>query len=207
MNSERETAKQQFEAYLTPILSSAFATAMRLTNVRDDAEDLLQDASIRAFSAFAQFQNDTNFKAWFMRVLVTTFLNAKRKQNGSPQIAQLEENEDIEDLYLFKHAEKAGLTSQKNDPAQRLMQHIESEEIGAALAALPEEFRVVAVLCLVQQMSYEEIARVLDVPLGTVRSRLHRGRRLLQKSLWELALEKGIVSEKSKNSWFACFLI
>ena len=187
--------RDQFEACLTPVLPMAFATAMRLTGQRDDAEDLLQDATIRAFNSFHQFQRDTNFKAWFARVLVTTFLNLKRKQNASPQIAQLEDDEDIEDLYLFLRAEKAGLASQKNDPAQRLMQHVEREEIGAALAALPNEFRVVVVLNLVQQLPYEEIAQVLDCPIGTVRSRLHRGRKLLQKSLWNLALEKGVVSQ------------
>lgn len=188
-----DSVRDQFEACLTPILAGAFATAMRLTNQRDDAEDLLQDATLRAFNSFHQFQRDTNFKAWFARVLVTTFLNLKRKQNAAPQIAPLQDDEDIEDLYLFLRAEKSGLASQKNDPAQRLTQRVESEEIGAALAALPPEFRVVVVLNLVQQLSYEEIARALDCPVGTVRSRLHRGRKLLQKSLWNLALEKGIV--------------
>lgn len=199
------SSRDRFEALLSPVLSLAFATAMRLTNNRDDAEDLLQDASIRAFRAFAQFESGTNFKAWFLRVLTTTFLNLKRHESVLPQIAQMEEGEEIEELYLFKNAERAGLTRQKNDPAARLMERIESEEIGAALAALPEEFRVVAVLRLVQHMSYDDISRVLDVPVGTVRSRLHRGRKLLQKALWELALEKGLVSPKTKKNWFACW--
>jgi RNA polymerase sigma-70 factor (ECF subfamily) len=196
--SNELSVRDQFEACLTPILAGAFATAMRLTGQRADAEDLLQDATIRAFNSFHQFQRDTNFKAWFSRVLVTTFLNIKRKHLASPQIAQLPDDEDIEDLYLFLRAEKAGLASQKNDPAQRLMQHVERDEIGAALAALPEDFRVVVVLSLVQEMPYEDIARVLDCPIGTVRSRLHRGRKLLQKSLWNLALEKGIVKKNDE---------
>lgn len=206
MTKELST-RNQFEACLTPILASAFSTALRLTNSRDDAEDLLQDATIRAFNGFAQFQKDTNFRAWFARILVTTFLNSKRRESASPQIAQLNDGEEIEDLYLFKHAEKAGLVSQKNDPAQLLMSKFESEEIGAALAALPNEFRVVAVLSLVQQMSYEEISRVLEVPIGTVRSRLHRSRKLLQKTLWELALEKGIVQAPDRKRFFSLLFL
>lgn len=194
MTNEPST-RDEFEALSTPIFTSTFATAFRLTGQRDDAEDLLQDATIRAFSGFAQFKKGTNFKAWFARILVTTFLNSKRKADASPQIATLADGEQIEDLYLFKHAEKAGLVGRKNDPAQLLMSKFESEEIGAALASLPDEFRVVAVLSLVQQMSYEDIARVLDVPVGTVRSRLHRSRKLLQKALWELAVEKGLNNE------------
>lgn len=188
--------RDQFEAQMTPILSGAFATALRLAGQRADAEDLLQDATIRAFNGFAQFRRDTDFKAWFARILITTFLNAKRKQLASPQIAALNEGEEIEDSYLFLRAEKAGLV-QKNDPAQLLMQQLDSEEIGAALSSLPDDFRVVAVLNLVQQMSYEDISRVLDVPIGTVRSRLHRARKLLQKALWELAIEKGIFEKNS----------
>lgn len=132
MSSELST-RDAFEAQLSPILPLACATAMRLTNGHDDAQDLLQDATIRAFNSFAQFQTGTNFKAWFLRVLTTTFLNSKRRQATAPQIARLEENEEIEDSYLFRHAAQAGLVSRKNDPAQLLMSHLESAEIGGAL--------------------------------------------------------------------------
>ena len=195
MTNEHST-RDRFEAHLTPLLSQAFGLAFRLTNGRDDAEDLLQDAALRAFNSFHQFQPDTNFKAWFLRVLVTTFLNAKRKHLASPQIAPLDEGEEIDDQYIWKHATQSGAMSRKTDPAQLLMQRVESEEVAAALAALPEEFRVVALLSFLEQRSYEEIAEIVDCPVGTVRSRLHRSRKLLQKALWQLALEKGIVTEQ-----------
>lgn len=188
-----ETPRHQFETLLAAVLPSAFGLAIRLANNRDDAEDLLQDASIRAFNAFAQFQSGTNFKAWFFRVLVTTFLNLKRRENASPQIAQLAEDETIDDLYLLKNASQSASLSRQNDPAKMLLQKLESQQIADALHALPHDFRVVAVLNLVEQMSYEEIAQIVGCPVGTVRSRLHRSRKMLQKSLWQLAKEKGFV--------------
>ncbi len=195
MSTELST-RDQFETLLTPILPMAFGLALRLTNGRADAEDLLQDASLRAFKAFAQFESGTNFKAWFLRVLTTTFLNLKRKEANAPQLATLEEDEEIDDQYIFKHAAQSGLMSRKTDPAQLLMQRLESQEIADALMMLPAEFRIVALLSFIEQLSYEEIASIVNCPVGTVRSRLHRARKILQKSLWDLALEKGIVREK-----------
>ena len=187
-----DSVRDQFETLLTPVLPMAFGLALRLTNQRADAEDLLQDASIRAFKAFAQFEQGTNFKAWFLRVLVTTFLNSKRKEAAAPQIVPRAEDEEIDDQYIFKHATQSGLMS-RNDPAQLLMQHLESAEIAQALMALPADFRIVALLHFMEQSSYEEIAQIVSCPIGTVRSRLHRSRKMLQKSLWNLAQEKGIV--------------
>ena len=187
--------RDQFETLFTPVLPMAFGLAMRLTGQRADAEDLLQDASIRAFNAFAQFEQGTNFKAWFLRVLVTTFLNLKRKAASSPQLAILGEDEEIDEQYIYKHAVQSGLMA-RNDPAQLLMQQVESEEITLALTSLPAEFRVVALLYFMEQLSYEEIANIVHCPVGTVRSRLHRSRKMLQKSLWQLAQNKGIVAQK-----------
>ncbi len=180
-----------FESHLAPILSRAYSVAFRLTSNRDDAEDLVQDAAVRAFVAFHSFQPGTNFKAWFLRILVNGFLNRRRKAGREPQTVPLD---DAEDLFLYQQAARNGLLKRGDDPASLVLQKFDAQSVAAALAALPEEFRVVAALYLVEGLAYEEIAAHVGCPVGTVRSRLHRGRKLLQKALWELGGERGLAA-------------
>lgn len=183
---------QQFEELLTPILGLALGMATRLSGNRDDAEDLVQETAIQAFSMFDSFTLGTNFKAWFLKILFNRFLNRQRSANRAPQTVELDETTE---LYLYDQTRRAGWHSSQgksNDPMALLMNKLDSADISAALLALPDEFRAVAVLYFMEDFSYEAIANLLDVPIGTVRSRLHRGRKLLQKSLWELAQERGI---------------
>ncbi len=180
---------RQFEELLAPVLGTALGMATRMTGNRDDAEDLVQETAIQAYSAFDSFAVGTNFKAWFLKILFNRFLNRKRSDSRGPQTVELDETTEI---YLYAQARRAGWQIKGNDPATMLMSKVDSAEIGEALTALPREFRAVAVLYFMEDLSYEAIAQMLDVPIGTVRSRLHRARKHLQKSLWELAQERGI---------------
>ena len=196
MNSEISTSpsaspQEAFEAELKPILDKAYAVAYRLAGNRDDAQDLVQDAAVQAFRAFDSYQSGTNFKAWFTRILVNRFLNVRRAAERRPQTVSIDE---AEDFFLFQQAKNRKMLSRGSDPAAALTAKIDRELIAQALMQLPPEFRAVATLYLIEDYSYEEIAQLLDVPIGTVRSRLHRGRKLLQKSLWEIARERNVIS-------------
>jgi len=180
----------EFEALISPILSMAYGTAVRLTRDRTEAEDLVQDAALLAYRAFASFQRGTNFKAWFFRILTNAFYSRHRKEKHEK--ANLS-TEDVPALYLYSKTAEAGLHGRESDPASAIMDKLDTEQVGAALEALPEEYRVVATLYFIEDFSYQQIAEVLECPVGTVRSRLHRGRRLLQKALWDVAVERGIV--------------
>lgn len=191
LNSPSASPQEAFEAELQPILNKAYAVAYRLTGNRDDAQDLVQDAAVQAFRAFGSYQSGTNFKAWFTRILVNRFLNLKRAQGRRPQTVSIDE---AEDFFLFQQAKNRKMLARGSDPAAALAAKIDRELIADALMELPDEFRAVATLYLIENYSYEEISRMLDVPIGTVRSRLHRGRKRLQKSLWDLARERNVIS-------------
>ena len=189
---------RQFEELLTPILGLALGMATRLSGNRDDAEDLVQETAIQAFSMFDSFTLGTNFRAWFLKILFHRFLNRKRSADRAPQTTEFDE---ATELYLYDQTRRAGWQGSSqgkgNDPAALLINKFDSAAIGDALMALPDEFRAVAVLYFMEDLSYEAIAQMLDVPIGTVRSRLHRARKQLQKSLWELAQERGIKRDLS----------
>ena len=179
-------SKQEYERLLKPLTRIAFGVALHLTRNRDDAEDLVQDAAIQAYRAFHTFQPGSHFKAWFLRILTNLFLNQVRKKQREPEAASLD---DAPDLSLYTQVTLSGWTKGNEDPAKQILERIGTEQMVAAISALPEEFRVVAALYFVEEMPYQEIADILGCPLGTVRSRLHRGRKILQRALWELVQE------------------
>jgi RNA polymerase sigma-70 factor (ECF subfamily) len=183
------SAAQKVEAYLAPILGPAYGTALHLTRNREDAEDLVQEAAVQAFRSFHTFQEGTNFNAWFFRILTNLFLNKYRQKQREPQVVEFE---DAPDLYLYTQTRQAGLHVQSADPAALVLRKMEAEHVASAIAVLPEEFRTVCALYFVQEFSYQEIAEILGSPVGTVRSRLHRGRKALQRALWQIAQEQGI---------------
>jgi RNA polymerase sigma-70 factor (ECF subfamily) len=185
-------AQIEFEALLSPILQMAYGTAVRLTRNRTEAEDLVQDAALLAYRAFGSFQRGTNFKAWFFRILTNAFYSRHRKEKHEK--ANLS-TEDVPALYLYSKTAEAGLHGPESDPASAIMDKLDTEQVSTALEALPEEYRMVATLYFIEDFSYQQIAEVLECPVGTVRSRLHRGRRILQKALWDVAVERGIVRE------------
>jgi RNA polymerase sigma-70 factor, ECF subfamily len=183
-------AQDKFEALFRPLLGMAYGTAVRLTRDRTEAEDLVQDAALLAFRAFGTFQPGTNFKAWFFRILTNAFYSRHRRTKH--ERANIS-TEDLPALYLYGKTAELGLHSQEPDPAAAMMDRFDSEHVAEALDALPDEYRVVATLYFIEDFSYQQIAEVVGCPVGTVRSRLHRGRRMLQKSLWRVAEERGIV--------------
>jgi RNA polymerase sigma-70 factor (ECF subfamily) len=162
---------------------------VRLTRSRCDADDLVQDAALMAFRAFGTFQRGTNFKAWFFRILTNAFYSRHRKEKHEK--ANLS-TDDLPALYLYHKTAEAGLVGPESDPASALLDRLDTDRVAEALDALPEEYRAAAVLYFVDDLSYQQIADALQCPVGTVRSRLHRGRRMLQKALWDLAVERGI---------------
>lgn len=189
-----DSPEQNFEAYVTPLLDAAYGTALHMTRNRDDAEDLVQEAALQAFRAFVTFQVGTNFKAWFFRILTNLFINNYRKKRREPEVEGLPELNDAPILYLYKQTRSMGLHSWNSDPAAIVIDKLEATQVAAAIAALPEEYRIVAALYFVQELSYQEIADIVACPVGTVRSRLHRGRRMLQKALWRIAENQGVVA-------------
>jgi RNA polymerase sigma-70 factor (ECF subfamily) len=187
---DRTQAQIEFEQLFAPIVEMAYGTAVRLTRSRTEAEDLVQDAALLAFRAFDSFQRGTNFKAWFFRILTNAFYSRHRKEKHEK--ANLS-TEDVPPLYLYNRTAEAGLQGRESDPASAIMDRLDAEQVSEALEALPTEYRVVATLYFIEDFSYQQIAEVLECPVGTVRSRLHRGRRMLQKALWDVAVERGIV--------------
>ncbi len=189
--AERESA---FEALLAPVLSAAYGAALHMTRNAADAEDLVQEAALLALRGFGTFEQGTNFKAWFFRILTNCFYSKHRKEKRQPSTIDLA---DAPDLYLYSRSVAEGLPHRGPDPASQLLERLGTEQVTTAIQQLPEEYRVVSSLYFMQDFTYQEIARVLSCPVGTVRSRLHRGRKMLQKALWQLAMDQGIVSELS----------
>jgi RNA polymerase sigma-70 factor (ECF subfamily) len=184
-------AAVSFEALLEPLLDSAFGAALRYTRNRADAEDLVQEAALLAYRGFGTFEQGSSFRAWFFRILTNAYFTTyrKRKREGT-QI----ELDDAPDIHLYIQTAERGLHGKAEDPASILMSKLATDHVETAIAALPDEYRVAATLYFMQDFSYQEIADVVGVPVGTVRSRIHRGRRLLQKALWMIAEEQGIVA-------------
>jgi len=181
----------EFERQLTAVLDQAYGTALRLTGSPADAEDLVQDAALLAHRGFKGFTAGSNFRAWFYRILLNRFYSNYRRQRRAGVSVDLDETPE---LYLYQQAAATGVTPDA-DTATALVDRLDSELVQKALDALPEEFRTVATLYFMEDLSYQEIAEIVGVPVGTVRSRLHRGRRLLQRRLWQVALDSGIVAE------------
>jgi RNA polymerase sigma-70 factor (ECF subfamily) len=179
--------RAKFEELLNPVLNVAYGYAYKLTGNADDAMDLVQEASVQAYRSIGTFEEGSNFKAWFMKILTNKFYKSKAREARRGSTVPLDE---AEDLFLFKEAEQAGV----RDAAEEVLDKLDQEAVQKAIESLPEEFRVVALLYFLNDFSYEEIADAAGIPLGTVRSRLHRGRKLLQKALWDMAEQRGLVA-------------
>ncbi len=173
-------------------MPSLYAAAMRMTRNKSDAEDLVQETYLKAYRAFGGFQAGTNLRAWLYRILTNTFINIYRAKKRRPDESDLD---DVEDLYLYRRlgaleAAKAGRSAE-----DEVLDTFTETEVKSALEALPEQFRMAVLLADVEGFQYKEIAEILDVPIGTVMSRLHRGRRALQKSLFEFGRQRRLVDQ------------
>jgi RNA polymerase sigma-70 factor (ECF subfamily) len=190
-------APATFESLLTAVMSSAYGVAMRFCHNQADAEDLVQEAAFLAYRAFDKFEAGSNFRAWFLKILTNCYFSRRRREKSRPMTSDLD---DTPDLYIYARSGQAGFPTQGPDPASQLLETLGTERIVAAINRLPEDYRVVSTLYFMEDLSYEEIARILDCPVGTVRSRLHRGRKMLQKALWQIAEEDGIVGRPPGES-------
>jgi RNA polymerase sigma-70 factor (ECF subfamily) len=186
-----ETAEQRrarFERDALPFLDQLYAAAMRMTRNPADAEDLVQETFVKAFAAFHQFEEGTNLKAWLYRILTNTFINTYRKRQRQPQQSASEAIEDWQLAAAESHT-STGLRSAEMEA----LDHLPDSDVKEALQRLPEDFRLAVYLADVEGFSYKEIADIMGTPIGTVMSRLHRGRRGLQRLLGDYARERGLV--------------
>ncbi len=188
---------ETFNALLEPVLAKSYAMAYHMSGNKEEAEDLVQEAALLAFRGFGSFQLGTNFKAWFFRIVVNCAHSLHRKRQREPKVTALE---DAEDLYLYTHTAKEGLHRKFDNPAELVLDRMSIDQIKQAIESLPFDYRLVCALYFLEEISYQEIADIIDIPVGTVRSRLHRGRKLLQKSLWDLAVENNIVQSLKEES-------
>jgi len=179
----RSNPRERFEREAEKIFPSIFGTALRLTRSREEAEDLSQEAIVRAYEAFDRFDG-ANFKAWMLRIVTNLYINRYRQRQRGPGMGSLED-ENV--------AEPAG--DQTEIPDRLLFDNIVGAEIEEALAKVPEDFRVAVILSDLEGMTYQEIAEATDVPIGTVRSRLARGRAILRKQLESFARREGYLKE------------
>ncbi len=178
-----------FESLLYPVLDSAYRAALNLTRERADAEDLVQDATLNALRGFGGFIPGSHFKPWFFRILHNRFLAGLRASTFRRDSVDVD---DAPELALLHGSEAAGRRPFGEDPS--LLAQLESDEVTTALQALPGALRAVAVLYFVDDFTYQEMAEVLDIPIGTVRSRLHRARRMLRSRLRRLAEDHGVIA-------------
>ncbi len=175
-----------------PLMDGLYGAALRMTRNPADAEDLVQEAYLKAYRGFGGFEAGTNLKAWMYRILTNTYINIYRKKQRRPHETDLGE---VEDLYLYRRLGGLEAARTGRSAEDLLMDTFAEAEIVDALEALPENYRMAVLLADVEEFSYKEIAEILDVPIGTVMSRLHRGRKAMQKSLFEFAESRGLLPD------------
>ena len=186
--AEDQALRERFERDALPLLSGLYGAALRLTRNPADAEDLLQETYLRAYRGFGGFTEGTNLKAWLYRILTNTFINAYRKRQREP-VTVLED--EIPDWYLYDRLNADGESASAES---QVLDRIPDEDVKEALDALPESFRMAVWLADVEGFAYKEIAEILGIPIGTVMSRLHRGRKALEQRLRVKVRDRGLVS-------------
>ncbi len=182
-----------FEAAAMPFVDSLYNTAYRMTRNAEDAEDLVQETYLKAYKYYDKFSEGTNFKAWLFKILKNTFINSYRRRQQQPPQSDFAEIEDS-----FENQVSDEVRRRVKSPEQELLEDVLDEDVQRALDALPTDYRIAVVLADLEGFSYKEIAEILELPVGTVMSRLYRGRKLLEKGMLRYAREYGYLRDDAE---------
>lgn len=188
--------QSSFMEDVEPYLDSLYSTAMRLTKNQADAQDLVQEALLKAYRAYGSYEEGTNLKAWLFRILTNSYINIYRYKKRRPREVDVDDEDTMYIYHKLRGSESADTT---RSPEQEFLSSITDDDISKALEELPEQFREVVLLSDVEGLTYAEIAEILEIPSGTVMSRLHRGRKALQKALWEYAESNNLFDSRRKE--------
>lgn len=183
--------RANFEREALLYATSLYTAALHMTRNRADAEDLVQETYLKAYKAYGQFTEGTNLRAWLHRILTNTFINSYRKKKRRPR--EIELADDVGDLYMYRRISASGAAKETRSAEEQVFDSLKGAHVRRAINSLPEAYRMAVLLADIQGFSYKEIAAMLDIPIGTVMSRLHRGRKALQQVLWKSAQEHGLV--------------
>jgi RNA polymerase sigma-70 factor (ECF subfamily) len=191
MNQQIHEKRKRFESEAFIHSDSLYRTALRMTRNADDAADLVQETMVKAYRFWDRYEQGSNARAWLYKIMTNIFINSYRSKSRAPQTVAYE---DIDDNFLF--GQLADLAHEAN-PEEQFFAKVFDDDVKKAIEELPEDFRMVVILSFLDGFSYQEIADIAGLNIGTVKSRLHRGRKLLQKSLWEYARRNGFLAEES----------
>jgi RNA polymerase sigma-70 factor, ECF subfamily len=186
------SAQEQFTTDAMQYAPQLFSTALRMTRNRLDAEDLVQETYIKGWRSFHTFQEGTNLRAWLFRIMTNTYIN---KYNAKKRKGTEVELDDVEELFLYKRLGSIDQSQLSSSAEDQMLDLFTDDEVKGALESLPDDFRMPVLLSDVDGFSYKEIAEMLEIPIGTVMSRLHRGRKAMQKMLYEYARDRGLIVE------------
>lgn len=190
--SEEQLKRERFEKEALIHLDALYRTALRMTKNEGDADDLVQETFLKAYRFWDKFQEGSNCRAWLFKIMTNIFINNYRAKAWTPQIVDLE---DVDDDFLFGQLSALGPSE---TPEKLFFNKVFDDDVKKAIDELPDDFRLVVILSFLEGFSYQEVADIVGLNIGTVKSRLHRGRKLLQKSLWEYAVKNGFVKEAAK---------
>ncbi len=185
---QQDPKHKEFEQQTLPHMEVLYNYALRMTGNKEDANDLLQETYLKAYRFWDKFEQGTNLRAWMFRIMKNTYINLYRKESKEPDKVDYDEIEGYYNLIRDQN-------SDDNDLQEKMFGQLLDDDVSKALEMLPEEFRTVVILCDIEGLAYEEIAEFLQIPVGTVRSRIHRGRKLLYARLYDYAKKRGFIKK------------
>ena len=188
----RMADQARFAELAMPYMDALYSAALRMTRNPSDAEDLVQETFLRAYRGFGGFKDGTNLKAWLYKILTNSFINTYRAKKRRPEETEFD---DVDDFSLYHRLRGLEAASAERTPESEVLDAMPDDVVKEALESLPEQFRMAVLLADVEGFSYKEIADIMEVPIGTVMSRLHRGRKQLQRRLWDYARDRGLLPD------------